>query len=345
VPALDTTMVAAHAIGSGSSIEAWIRHDVGAPLSIPVGGDDPVAAEGDPGPVGRRAMEVADSREALVGGNRVRRALPQRTRRTIGAWCFADHMGPTAADGSNPLGVGPHPHMGLHTVTWLLAGELLHRDSLGSEQVIRPGQLNLMTAANGVSHAEEPTAEHRGSLHGIQLWVALPEATRHGVAAFEHHADLPEVDFPNAVATVLVGSLSGVTSPARADTPMVGVDLDLRPGTTTVALQADFEHGLVVMAGSIAVDGRRLAPGHLGALAPGRAEVSIAVESGARLLLLGGVPFDAPLIMWWNFVGRSRAEMVAATEEWNVGSERFGDPGSSMPRIPAPAPPWREATT
>jgi hypothetical protein len=252
-------------------------------------------------------------------------------------------MGPTAADGTNPLGVGPHPHMGLHTVTWLLSGELVHRDSLGSEQTIRPGQLNLMTAGNGVSHAEEPTPGRRGSLPGIQLWVALPEATRLGPPAFEHHAELPEVELENAVATVLVGSLSGVTSPARADTPMVGVDLRLRPGTTTVVLERGFEHGLVVLDGALEVEGRPLGPGHLGALAPGREELAVRAEEGTRLLLLGGVPFDAPLVMWWNFVGRSRAEMVAATEEWNAGSERFGDPGSSMARIAAPRPPWREA--
>jgi quercetin 2,3-dioxygenase len=287
-------------------------------------------------------MEVFDSREAVVGGNRVRRALPQRGRRTIGAWCFADHMGPTADDGTNPLGVGPHPHMGLHTVTWLLSGELVHRDSLGSEQPIRPGQLNLMTAGHGVSHAEEPAPGHQGGLHGIQLWVAMPEATRHGPAAFEHHAELPEVELDNAAATVLVGASAGVTSPARADTPMVGVDLRLRPGVTTVALDARFEHGLVVMDGALAVGDRHLVPGRLGTLAPGLDELTLTVEEGARLLLLGGAPFDSPLVMWWNFVGRTRGEMVRATEEWNARSERFGDPGSSMSRIPAPAPPWRE---
>jgi redox-sensitive bicupin YhaK (pirin superfamily) len=311
-------------------------------VSIPLGGDDTPRSEGGPDPFDTQGLEISDSREAVVGGNRVRRALPQRSRRTIGAWCFADHMGPTAPDGTNPLGVGPHPHMGLHTVTWLLSGELIHRDSLGSEQPIRAGQLNLMTAGNGVSHAEEPSAGQRGSLHGIQLWVALPEATRHGPAAFEHHGELPEIELDNAVATVLVGALSGTASPARADTPLVGVDLQLRPGATTVGLEADFEYGLVVLEGALEMGGRRLTPGHLGVLGWGREELGVEVAEGTRALLLGGVPFDSPLVMWWNFVGRSRSEMVEATDQWNAGAERFGDPGSSMARIVAPRPPWKE---
>ena len=134
-------------------------------------------------------VEVTDSRSAAVGALRVRRALPRRARRTVGAWCFADHIGPDQVTDEEGLDIGPHPHIGLHTVTWLLRGEVLHRDSLGTEQVIRPGQLNLMTAGHGVVHSEESAGAYRGELHGVQLWVAQPSATRDGAPDFEHHGD------------------------------------------------------------------------------------------------------------------------------------------------------------
>src|SRR5436190_8491140 len=173
-------------------------------------------------------LELLDSREAEVGAVRVRRALPRRTHRTVGAWCFADHMGPAAVTEEHGLDIGPHPHIGLQTVTWLLAGEALHRDSLGSEQLLRPGQLNLMTAGHGVAHSEEATGSYRGDLHGIQLWVAQPDATRDGPPAFEHRAELPRVELDGAVATILVGDLAGTPSPARRDTDHVGAQLDVR---------------------------------------------------------------------------------------------------------------------
>src|SRR5690606_19665891 len=163
-------------------------------------------------------FEVTPSRAAMVDGQSVRRALPRKGRRTVGSWCFADHIGPSVVDGSPGLGIGPHPHIGLQTVTWLLSGEVLHRDSLGSEQLIRPGQLNLMSAGNGVAHSEESPAGAGGELHGIQLWVAQPERTRHGEPAFEHHASLPQVEQDSALVTVLVGEFGGVASQARRDT-------------------------------------------------------------------------------------------------------------------------------
>jgi Family of unknown function (DUF5996)/Pirin len=165
-------------------------------------------------------VEVTESREAQVGKLRVRRALSRRGRRMVGAWCFADHMGPADVTEDSGLDVGPHPHIGLQTVTWLIDGQALHRDSLGSEQVIQPGQLNLMTSGNAVSHAEEATGHYRGTLEGIQLWVALPEDTRHGPAAFEHHAELPQCELDGATATLLIGDFAELTSPARHDTPL-----------------------------------------------------------------------------------------------------------------------------
>jgi len=285
-------------------------------------------------------IEVSDSREETVGRFRVRRALPRRGRRTVGAWCFADHMGPADVTEGAGLDVGPHPHIGLQTVTWLLDGQALHKDTVGSEQVISPGQLNLMTAGSAVAHAEESTGHYRGTLEGIQLWIAQPEATRHGPAAFEHHAELPQVEHGGAVATVLVGEHDGVRSPARHDTPLVGVDLDLRE-RSTVPLRPDFEHALVVLRGSIAVDGEKVVPGKLAHLGLGRDELDIEVAEDSRVMLLGGVPFDEPLMMWWNFVARTRAEIDAAYASWRDQDDRFGRVRSSLPIIPASAPFWQ----
>src|SRR3954471_12750367 len=199
------------------------------------------------------SVEVTDGREAVVGTTTVRRVLPRRTRRTVGAWCFADHMGPVEVTETHGLDIGPHPHMGLHTVTWLLSGEGLHHDSLGSEQLIRPGQLNLMTAGHGVAHAEEASGTFRGELQGVQLWVAQPEQTRHGPAAFEHHAELPRTSLGAGEATVLVGSFGDVVSPARADTPLVGVEGALAAGASTWPLRRDFEYAVVVLDGAVAI--------------------------------------------------------------------------------------------
>ena len=285
-------------------------------------------------------VEVTASHEAQVGQFTVRRALPRRGRRTVGAWCFADHMGPADVTEGSGLDVGPHPHIGLQTVTWLLDGQALHKDTLGSEQVIAPGQLNLMTAGHAVAHAEEATGHYRGTLEGIQLWIALPEVTRNGTAAFEHHAELPRRDLDGAVATVLVGDLDGTRSPARHDTPLIGVDLDLR-APTTVPLRPDFEYALVVMRGAVAVDGTQATPGHLAYLGLGRDEVRLDVTEPARAILLGGEPFAEPLLMWWNFVARTRDEIDDAYASWRDQDDRFGRVRSSLPVIPASAPFWR----
>jgi redox-sensitive bicupin YhaK (pirin superfamily) len=231
-------------------------------------------------------IEVTDSREEQVGRIRVRRALPRKGRRTVGAWCFADHMGPADVTENSGLDVGPHPHIGLQTVIWLIDGQVLHRDSLGSEQVIKPGQLNLMTSGDAVSHAEEATGHYRGTLEGIQLWVALPEPTRHGAAAFEHHAELPRSDIDGALATVLVGDFAELTSPARHDTPLVGVDLALhRP--TTVPLRPDFEYAVVVLEGAAGVHGKPLLPGKLGYLGRGRDELRLDVREAHQGTAVG----------------------------------------------------------
>jgi redox-sensitive bicupin YhaK (pirin superfamily) len=178
---------------------------------------DDIAGDVAPPAPSTHVVEVTPSREALVGDSTVRRALPTRGRRTVGPWCFLDHAPEALVDARRAgMRVGPHPHIGLQTVTWLLDGEVVHRDSIGSEQSIRPGQLNLMSAGRGVVHAEETPASYRGRLHGVQLWVAQPERTRHGPPAFEHHGELPRVELDNAIATVIVGAFAGTPSPRDA---------------------------------------------------------------------------------------------------------------------------------
>jgi quercetin 2,3-dioxygenase len=309
-------------------------------MSGPVGTVDAPPTDARAGAVRSACLEVTPSREATVGAIPVRRALPRRERRTVGAWCFADHLGPELVTETQGLDIGPHPHIGLHTVTWLVAGEVLHRDSLGSEQVIRAGQLNLMTAGNGVTHSEEATGRYRGQLHGVQLWVAQPEATRHGPAAFEHHPELPQVELDNAVARVLVGSFADATSPARRDSALVGVDAELRPAAGPWPLQPALEYALVVLDGEVLVGDQVVRPGQLGYLGQGRQEMPVTARDPARVLLLGGEPFGEPVLMWWNFVARSRDELDAAYRQWEAGGPRFGRLRSPLARIPAPPPFW-----
>ena len=298
--------------------------------------DGPRAEPGTGGP----PVELLTSRATAVGGVTVRRALPKRERRTVGAWCFVDHFGPTAPGAGAGMQIGPHPHIGLQTVTWLVEGELLHRDSVGSEQTIRPGQLNLMTAGHGVAHAEESTAPAR-VLHGAQLWVAQPDATRDGAPAFEHHAELPATELGPCEVTVLIGAVAGTRSPARADTALVGAELTLPAGgRATVPLDPAFEHAVVVLEGGLEVGEANVEPGTLAYLGRGRDELPVVARGPGRALLLGGEPFDEDVLMWWNFVARARAEVEEATADWEAGASRFGAVPSALPRMPAPPPRW-----
>jgi redox-sensitive bicupin YhaK (pirin superfamily) len=288
-------------------------------------------------------IEISESKDADVGGTIVRRALPQRTRRTIGGWCFVDHFGPTSPAGAGPGGggiqIGAHPHIGLHTVTWLVDGAAVHTDSLGTEQPLRPGQLNVMTAGRGIAHAEDTPADRHGVMHGAQLWVAQPDATRHGPNAFEHHGDLPRVALGDIDVTVMVGDLDGRRSPARADTPLFGAELRVRsdrPGAASaMPLRTDFEYGIVVLDGEVRVDGKVVTPGHLAYLGIGRDEIGI--EGSATALLLGGEPFPEKLLMWWNFVGRTWDDIATAREAWAIGdTERFAPVSTRLGTVAAP---------
>ena len=291
-------------------------------------------------PVPAHDLEITDARLATVGDITVRRLLPLRLRRSVGPWCFIDHYGPESVDGIAGMQVPPHPHIGLQTVTWLLAGNVLHRDSLGTEQMIRPGQLNLMTAGRGIAHAEESPAVHDPMLHGVQLWVALPDRSRHVDPAFEHHAQLPVTRLGGFMATVFMGELRGARSDATAFSPVLGVDLIAAgaaagPARCQLPLDPAFEHVVFVTAGRAEAGGVALEPGRLLYLPPGRDHASLLAPEGSRLLLLGGTPLGEPLLMWWNFVARTPEEIAAATAGWRAGE--FGDVGG-YPGDPLPAP-------
>ena len=285
-------------------------------------------------------VEAREGRRTSVGGLDVARVLPTKGRRTVGAWCFVDLMGPVDAERPDPMEIGPHPHIGLQTVTWLLDGEALHSDSLGTEQVIRPGQLNLMTAGHGIAHAELAA---RPPFRGAQMWVAQPESTRHGDATFAHHADLERSDLDGAEALVFVGSLNGATSVARADTALVGADVTLYRDHVVVPTQPSFEHAVVPLDGSLKVGPQIVEPRWLALVPAGIDELPIESRGEARFLLLGGEPLGESIAMWWNFVARGQAELTAAYRDWEARTDRFGDVPSELARIDAPRPPWLPA--
>jgi quercetin 2,3-dioxygenase len=284
-------------------------------------------------------LTISESRVTDVGGLVVHRALPQRGRRTVGAWCFLDRFGPVDVTARHTMTVGPHPHIGLHTVTWLLSGQVLHSDSLGNQQPIRPGQLNLMTSGQGIAHAEDARREPDGRMDGVQLWVAQPEATRHDPPSFAHHAELPVVDLGGARATVLVGELAGARSPARVDSPLVGVDI-AGGGRLDLPLDVSFEHALAVLRGGVRVVDSVATPNQLMYLDAGRDGVQLDLTDDSRVLLLGGQPFAEEILMWWNFVARDRAELEQAYSQWSASAERFGPVASTLDRIEAPRPFW-----
>jgi redox-sensitive bicupin YhaK (pirin superfamily) len=289
------------------------------------------------GGTGTGEPDITPARVARVGDIEVRRLLPLRRRRSVGGWCFVDHYGPMSVDGVAGMQVPPHPHIGLQTVTWLLEGNVLHRDSLGTEQLIRPGQLNLMTAGRGIAHSEESPADHDPSLHGVQLWLALPDPVRQAAPAFEHHADLPELRVGGFEATVFAGSLAGAESPATVFSALVGAEIRARTDTRgRIPLAPSHEHVLFVARGSAGADGAALAPGRLLYLGTGRESVTVAATEGSTLFLLGGEPLGEPLLMWWNFVARTPEEIAAAAASWRDG--RLGAIGGYR-GDPMPAPP------
>ncbi|MFF2555569.1 pirin family protein [Nocardia sp. NPDC058058] len=295
-------------------------------------------ASGRPGP---RAV-FFPAREVPLGGVRgvtVFRSLPQRDLPTVGAWCFLDNFGSGSEAHPDGHDIDPHPHIGLQTVTWPLNGRIRHRDSVGSDVEIRPGQLNLMTSGRGISHSEYRVAGHESGA-GLQLWIALPRESAGVAPHFEQHRDLPEFKLDGLHGVVLIGSLAGHTSPATAYTPIVGADLNVDAGADpTLPLNPEFEHALLVIEGSITADGTEVTPGSLFYLGSDRTELPLTSGAGGHAILVGGEPFADDLVMWWNFVARSHEEIEDARNAWEAHDlARFPDIAGHTPdqRIPAP---------
>lgn len=289
--------------------------------------------------------EPLEARDVLIGRTtHVRRLVPNRNRRMIGAWCFLDHYGPDDVRENGGMWVPPHPHTGLQTVTWLFEGLGLHTDSLRSEQVIRPGQLNVMTAGRGICHAEVSPENAPALLHGVQLWVCLPDDVRESTPPdFVHLPELPTYCESGATLTVFMGSLAGEAAKAPAFSPLVGAQITLEPGASaTLPLDTGFEYGALVVSGTARVGGVDVPRNQMAYLGQGRPELAVSAPGGATVLLLGGEPFEEEIVMWWNFIGRSHEEIVEQREAWNGSGIddvplRFGSvQGFDGPRLLAP---------
>ncbi|NUU24560.1 MAG: pirin family protein [Streptomycetaceae bacterium] len=284
-------------------------------------------------------LELTPGREVTIGDDRpIRRMLPTLGRRMVGPWCFLDHYGPDDIADEAGAQIAPHPHMGLQTVSWLREGEMLHRDSVGSVATILPGQLGLMTSGHGIAHSEESPPVHPRYLHGVQLWVALPEEARHVDPHFEMHTEMPQFSARGLRGTVIMGDLDGARSPGQAYSPIAGADLTLSADADVrVPLERDFEYAVIATEPGSVVDGVPVPIGSLLYLGCGRDDVHIRTESASNLILVGGEPFAEKIVMWWNFVGRTGEEIAEARTQWQA-EERFGVVhGYHAPRLDAPA--------
>ncbi|WP_194421420.1 pirin family protein [Microbacterium abyssi] len=298
--------------------------------------------------IGQRSI-LLEPREVPLGGVRgmnVLRTLPNRDIPTIGAWCFLDRFGPDEVR----MRVEPHPHIGLQTVTWPLVGEQRHRDSLDSDVTLRRGQLNLMTAGNGISHSEYSLGDGPIALDALQFWVALPESARHGAPGFEQHRSLPTVTLQadsgsDAEVTVVLGAFAGVRSPATVHTPIVGAEIALTAGSrVTLPFDPAWEYAIVLVEGDVTVsddagEDRMLAQNDMLYLGDSRTSVTVSSGHGALIFVLGGEPFDEDLVMWWNFAARTHDEIAQARSDWetDAASARFGRVvNHGDERIPAP---------
>lgn len=283
-------------------------------------------------------VEAYPNRELTLGSLAISRALPVKERRLVGPWCFLDRFGPLTFSEGKPMDVAPHPHMGLQTVTWLLQGEVVHDDSLGSESLLRPGGVNVMTSGAAIAHAEQTPPDNTGRLNGVQLWVALPDVARLTPATFEHVAAVPVVESRGGRVHVFAGALQGETSPAVHFSDILGADVQVHPGhTVTLAVQPTFEHALLVLSGDATLDGQPLEERVLYYVGSTRSEVDLSSRRGCRVLLIGGPPFPEKILMWWNFVARTEEEIAQARADWEAG-QRFGDvPAYKGPRLSAPS--------
>jgi len=280
-----------------------------------------------------------DARSRDIGGFTVRRLLPWRARRMVGPFVYFDHMGPVGFDAGAGLDVLPHPHIGLATVTYLYEGALLHRDSLGSEQVIRPGDVNWMTAGRGIVHSERTPPAERASgahLHGLQLWVALPSADEEVEPSFRHHpgATLPEMDRDGVRLRVMAGSAYGAASPVEVRSPLFYVDVQMPAGSELPLPEEHAERAVYVVEGSVRAGSASAGPGRMLVFAE-FADVTLWAQVATRAVLVGGAPLDGPRHIDWNFVGSSRERIGKAMAHWREG--RFPKvPGDELEFVPPP---------
>ena len=264
--------------------------------------------------------EVALGDDAL----KVRRTLPNMSRSFVGAWCFVDHYGP---EEGACMDVPPHPHTSLQTVSWLFSGEIEHRDSGDVHAMVRPGEVNLMTSGYGISHSEVST-KGRDALHGTQLWVVLPKESADLTREFQHFVPSLDDNHAGVQSRVFIGDLGDASSPIHTETPLLGAELILAPGATwETSVNAGFEHGVLVDTGYVDFDGVRLDNSALGVRDAGLDHLRLHNPSDkpARLMLLGGEPFDEGIVMWWNFIGRSHDDIAELRDVWNSEpDDRFG---------------------
>ncbi|WP_295558680.1 pirin family protein [uncultured Hyphomicrobium sp.] len=258
-----------------------------------------------------------------LGGFEVRRALPSAAKQMVGPFIFFDQMGPAEFIIGSGVDVRPHPHIGLATVTYLFAGELMHRDSLGTELAIRPGELNLMSAGRGIVHSERTSAEERARpsrMFGIQAWAALPKSHEESAPSFAHHAslELPRITGEGKSVRLIMGSLYGARSPAEFPHACFYAEAVLAPGAV-LPLDPDYdERAVYVISGEIDIAGQKFGEGRLLIFRPGD-RISILALSMARVMLLGGEPMDGPRHIWWNFVSSSKDRIAAAKADWKAG--------------------------
>lgn len=260
----------------------------------------------------------------LGDGFTVRRVLPYARRRHVGPFVFFDHMGPVQFAPGQGLDVRPHPHIGLATVTYLFEGEIMHRDSLGVVQPIRPGDVNWMVAGKGIAHSERTRPELRKSgapLHGIQSWFALPKAHEETAPTFHHHpaSSLPEIEKPGVRLRLIAGSAFGATSPAQTFAPMFYLDAQMSDGAVLPLPDGYEEQAVYVAIGEVLLDGRVYGEGTMLVL-KAHARPTIAARGAARLMLLGGAPLDGERNLWWNFVSSSRERIEQAKADWRAGN-------------------------
>lgn len=294
-------------------------------------------------------VEVLTPREVPLGGIRamtVHRTLPQRARSLVGAWCFLDHYGPDDVAVTGGMSVPRHPHTGLATVSWLFSGEIDHLDSAGNAAAVRPGELNLMLAGRGITH-QEMVRPGTSILHGVQLWYALPDAERSGDHDFSHFVPEP-VSGAGYVARVFLGSLLGASSPVHTRTPeLLGAELILEAGASvSIPVRADFEMAVLAEDGPVSVNGAATEHRHLAYAPPGADTLQISAGELApgrkhvRVIILGGIPLGEPIIMWWNFVGRTSDEIQEFRRRYQaeMGFEPADPRDAGKPQLFGPFP-------